>query len=537
VANGALERARVRVKNLGSRTAALAAIPQVPIGKRFVFAQAIREEFPLDLGAVPATQALEQEAPIIGQPELMTPTPLQESAPEVRAMVSGLPQPARFAAEAGPSILGGVLGAFSPVPPVGAGVLGFAGEKFAQESGLAPPSPFQQAAAAVAPGVVRGGAAVFRGSARFLSKFPLVKPALAAIEQSATLIAAKNLGADVLSATKGLMAKSANVLFRALRARKNIFSADDFPGTMKVLADVEKSVGKFGSLEEAGRLLETVQQLRAAITEGIDFADLSAFRRILGVQIGKFERAGGPRLGGAKGIFGTLFDDIEKLTRRGQGIKPNTEIFGIAKGVDLFKAAPARAKLEFAVQDLDGLIERWTRTITGQGGEEAMTAKAILDRLNSWTNPKSELFDKNFTSAMAGHIEDLKKFFIKANSIEGSGVKGPGRLFEAGRMAKLGEVMTSTGAGFLTGGLVSQGNPIVQTTGALLGLQLPGQLTKLLLTPGGRAFTERLLRAGQGRLSPRALSLIGVAANELGQRPLTELASEGTRRVGRALGP
>ncbi len=52
MANPLLDEARRRVTKIGSRERAIAAIAQVPNENKFVFAQAINEIFPVELGAL-----------------------------------------------------------------------------------------------------------------------------------------------------------------------------------------------------------------------------------------------------------------------------------------------------------------------------------------------------------------------------------------------------------------------------------------------------------------------------------------------------
>jgi len=78
--------------------------------------------------------------------------------------------------------------------------------------------------------------------------------------------------------------------------------------------------------------------------------------------------------------------------------------------------------------------------------------------------------------------------------------------------------MAAPGAAFglSAGGPVGQ---MVGTIGAIAGVQLPGMMTKVLMTRQGQTLVTRLLRAGEGQLSNRAMALIGAFAGQVGARP------------------
>jgi len=216
-----------------------------------------------------------------------------------------------------------------------------------------------------------------------------------------------------------------------------------------------------------------------------------------------------------------MLDDVSRLARRTQGIRPDTEVFGFATGAELFEAAPKKMKLEWALQDLDEeVIEKWAKGVAGAGAERKFHAKQALETLRGLTRKGSSRFDKNFTEALKPELKDLFRFFETANTIEGALVKGPGRLIIAGKMARLGQTIASAAPGAAFG--MSAGGPLgmaIGTAGALAGVQLPGMMTKVLLTRQGQTLVTRLLRAGEGQLSNRALALIGSFAAQIGARP------------------
>jgi len=318
-----------------------------------------------------------------------------------------------------------------------------------------------------------------------------------------------------------LMAKTADELYTSLRAVKGAIRADEMPGTMASLREVEKQVGKWKSLEPAKDLLNVIDEFRALVDDGLSFGDITTFRRVVGGLTAKLDKIGGPRLRGANDIFSNLLDDVSRLGRRTQGIRPTDEVFEFSTGAELFEAAPKRMKLEWALQDLDEeVIEKWAKGVAGAGAERKFHAKQALDTLRGLTRKGSSRFDKNFTEALKSELKDLFRFFETANTIEGALVKGPGRLIIAGRAARLGQTIASAAPGALFG--LSAGGPVGQaigTIGALAGVQLPGMMTKVLLTRQGQTLVTRLLRAGEGQLSNRALALIGGFAGQVGARP------------------
>ncbi|KKL13984.1 hypothetical protein LCGC14_2520290, partial [marine sediment metagenome] len=268
-------------------------------------------------------------------------------------------------------------------------------------------------------------------------------------------------------------------LYRSLRRQGITIGPDDLPATNRALDALEKRLTPFANLEEAGKVITLIKSMRENLNAGdIDFETLSIFRKIIGNQIGKFEAAGGVRLGAGKKLFRSLLNDVERLAAK----KPATE--GSAA---LFKAAPERAKLEFAVQDLEALVARYTKTVSGEGGTEALNAGAILTRLKKIINPKDDLFDKNFTVALKDHLPGIIRFFEKANELEKAKTFGPGGLIVAGRFARLGTTVLGT----LTGG--AMGGQFGATAGALLGVQAPEYITAALMTKTGQAFVRQAL--------------------------------------------
>ncbi|KKL26939.1 hypothetical protein LCGC14_2390240, partial [marine sediment metagenome] len=360
-------------------------------------------------------------------------------------------------------------------------------------------------ASGVAPAVLPGIGRALRLGARGALRIPGVREAAGILRLEAIRDKSIVLGAEILKKAKGIIAKPARVLFRAIRRQQVQIGADDLPRTLQALDAIEKELTPFAAQEQAAPLLGLITGMKTEMAKGdITFEMISRFRTLIGRQIGKFEAAGGFRLDGAKRLFKGLIRDIDDLPIRLQGkVRGGRALTGdeLTRAQKLFSAAPERAKLEFAVNDLNELIAKHTKINPGQT-EATINVTRILDTLKALTNPNSSQFDKNFSSAFKNEIPDMIKFFANANKELGARARG-GELVVRGAAARASRALL----GAATGGLI--GGAGAALGGGIIGAQAPELITAALLSQRGRLLMTQLIRAGKGELNDRALATIG----------------------------
>lgn len=493
----------------------------------------------------------------------------------VRGAVEALPAPLRFAAEAGPSIIGTVAGAAAGglAAPFTAGIVnpltgavagGVAGELLAQETGLAPESTFAKVAAGtgpfVGPAVVKGGQLFLRG----LGRVPGVSDAARILRVEEASQRLLQLGADVLAKGQGLLRHSADRLFEAVRRAGVQIKPQDLTSTLQTLDELATEVRPFRSRPEARQILRTIQTIRqdlgvrrpetvsrirtdvadpdvarllpeqVALPE-IAFKDILRIRQLVGADVGSFERAAGVKLGAAKKMFGSIAEDVDRIAAAGGRT---------GRVATISKAAAQRAKLEFAVADFDALV-RGHLKILGETGDQAVDLNAVRLGLRALTDPKDARFDKNFATALRGELPEIESFLERAAKLVQSTQVGPGGgLVIRGAAARATRSVLGLATGGLLGGAAGGGGgAAVGLAGGLLGAQAPELLRGALLTSRGRHVLERLIRAGRGRINMGALATLSqtltqATRTESGREFIGEMVSSpGGEAVMERVGP
>jgi len=230
-------------------------------------------------------------------------------------------------------------------------------------------------------------------------------------------IVVDSLGSRVLASQKGLMANPSHVLYDVAKMGGLKITPEDLPETQRALAALQKEMAQYSQFPEAkvsSGIIESIQEqlkLRVGPTmderlagsgifpgskvrstsQEIDFQALLRSRQMVGAAVHNLEqKVKGVRLFTAKKAFGSMATDMEGLAGK-PGLSREVATVAIA--------ATSRAKLQFAVDDLKAIIARATTSVKGGGEDMAINSKQVLDGIKRLTDPASDRFDRNFTSA------------------------------------------------------------------------------------------------------------------------------------------
>jgi len=430
-----------------------------------------------------------------------------------------LPRPVRqFALQSSLPIAGatagGALGlATGPLAPLAVPVLAGAGaaggEILSQELGISPESRLNLILSGLGPflapaaRLVKGGSGILSSLAQ---KAPPFKKAAARAALDEFTKQSGSIGTRILSVQKGLMARESKVLFRAARIKKSPLTSTDFRRTQSALKALENEADGFKSIPEGRQILRSIKAVRDDLglavkrdpktgrmlpRKPVDTETLGRVRQLLGASIGRLESEAGVKLGSAKKTFSAMSDDLDNIA-----VAPGLK----GEAAMLRRAAGQRAKLEFAVKDLEEIVSKSKSTIKGEGTDIVINGKQVLDNINKLIDPKSPKFDKNFATALKDELPEIIDFFGKVNNLSSAtgSAGGPGSLVYRGLTA---------GFGATVGGVVGGGPGGV--AGAVLGAQAPELITAALLSPTGRKVMLRAAQAGQGSINDLHWAILG----------------------------
>ena len=469
-------------------------------------------------------------APLTGKPRII-PKSRTGLIPEsirgsIRQAVQDLPGVPRFGAEVAPSVggalAGGALGALTgPAAPIAiplfAGAGGLLGEFMAQETGVTPQSDVSlglSGAAPLAGGLIAKPLARLGGAA--LTKIPPAAAAQARTVAQKATEQFESLGAKILGKQKGLLARPASEIYGAARSAGVKVRTSQLSGTMKALQNLRTELGPLSAVPEAAQALKIVEQSLQTLggKEGlritaVNFDTVIGMRQLLGRMVKRVEKTGGVRLGTAKQAFKAMADDMDKIA------KGSTRARRPAR---LAQMAAKRAKLEFSIRDMERAVARFSHDIPGKDAA-ALNVKGFQKWLRDVTNPKSKVYDKNFSTALKTELPGIKKNLIElAKATEKSGSPaGPGSIVVRGIGAKTGRT--------IIGGLIGAGaaGPLGAGVGALAGASLPEMMTALFMSRAGAFTLAKAAKLGKGNISAQRWSVLtqaitraaGVAAPEI----------------------
>ena len=434
----------------------------------------------------------------------------------VRAAVQGLPDIFRTAIEMAPgsvgTVGGAVLGTAALGPGVGTGLGAVAGggtgEAVGQELGLTPRDDtnikLAAAGAGAGPVVGKGVQLVRRGGGALFNRLPSAKKARAIIGEEEAFEAVDSIGSRILQKQKGMVARTADDLFKAARKAGATVTSADMKGTVKALDLMAGELERFSSFPEAKQSLQLIERVRESLTvdDIIDLDDVVRVRQMVGAAVKRFATTGGPKLGSAKKVFGALSDDLDTIAK--------SERLS-SRAAKVFKAATRRAKLELSVRDLERGVTQFSKPAGGDA--VAINIHGLRRWLFQRTSPKGRQFDKNFADALKDELPEINKT-ISALEKAGKVGKGAGTIVAQGIAAKGGRSLIGGAIGTLTGGIAG-GDPITAAVGGLLGAQFPETLTAMLLSPRGRKLLEGATKFGKGQINAKTWAAISEAATQL----------------------
>ena len=455
-----------------------------------------------------------------------------EARAGVRETVEKQPGLVQFVTEITPSTLGTLTGMALGAPAGPAGVAGggavggLFGELIAQETGLAPTSRLNALLSGGGPllgeGLGRGARLLRRGVGAGLTRgFPASRVARARNVMGRSVDEFDSLGTAIINKQRGLAAKPSSELYEMMAKRKILIKPEQVKGTRAAIEASIKELDKLSAFPEVKQSIQVLTNLKDTLLnnpQGILLEDLVDTRSLVGAVFAKAQAAGGKKLRTSGKLFSQLSDDLDQIAK---------SPFAKGRNARLAKQAVGRAKLEFAVRDLENAIAKFTvRDKNIQGGIR-INVKGLQSWLDDITNPKRiEKFDKNFTTALADELPDIKaRVDALAEIATTASPGGPGSIVLRGQSAKIGRGLVGGALGFLGTG----GSAVGAAIGGLAFAQLPEMLVAVLTTRGGAAFLERAARLGKGEISRRAW----IAATQVAMRSLGE---RGTRRQDASFG-
>lgn len=430
-----------------------------------------------------------------------------EKRTEVRRGVEEMPGLLQFVTEISPSAFGTGIGATlgTPLGPVGTVIGGMigggVGELIAQETGIAPESELNAALAMGGPlaGPVVGTAlrlgrrGVGFAAARGL---PASKVARARNLMGRAVSEFESIGTTILSKQKGIAGRAASEIFKAAKRAKVRITPDLLKPTRDIIKQTIKELGPVSSIPEVRQSMRALEQISKVMLnnpKGVLLDELIRARSFVGSIIGNLSKKGGIKLATAKQIFATLSDDLDKIAR---------SPFRKGRQTRLAQAGIKRAKLEFAVKDLENAVAKFTVKDPAIPDGIRIDFKGMQKWLDDITNPKrTRKFDKNFTTALADDLPEIKKRIGALAELAASASPGgPGSIVLRGQSAKIGRALVGGALGFLGSG----GTAVGAAVGGIAFAQAPEMIVAMLTTRPGAAFLEAAAKAGKGQISWRA---------------------------------
>ncbi len=424
-----------------------------------------------------------------------------ETRGSIRQAVEDLPMMQQLGAEISPSLIGtaggAALGAATgPAAPIMVPLLAGAGgllfEYGAQELGVTPNSDMALILSGAAPvaGTVVGK--TFQIGRRIMgpgtAKLPPIAAARARIAGVEGTSAFDSLGGRILAKQRGLQRQPSEDLFREARRVRVTIGPEHLQNSARTMGKLQAELKQVAAMPEAAQALAIVNDSMEVLLKGksVSFDTLIDMRQLVNNVIRRAEKAGGFKLKTSKQVFKGMADDVEKMSR---SFKPTK------RGARLTVEAFRKAKLEFAIRDIEAAAAQFSKPVPGK--EDIVLN---VDGLRKWlfnvTTKKSATFDNNFTTALRKELPGIKKILqelSEATKASGSPA-GAGSIVIRGGTAKLGRTLIGGMIGFGTAG------PIGAGIGGLAGASGPEMITALMMTRPGRAVLSKMVKLGKGEL-------------------------------------
>ena len=430
----------------------------------------------------------------------------EETRGEVREFVEDQPFLARLGIEITPTISGVLAGAklgarFGPWGLLGgAAIGGLLGEAGAQETGVAERSNLNLALSGAAVPTGRVAVAVTRGvkdlTKGAIKRMPAVRFSIGELAKRGAVGEAESMGAAILAAQRGLLAKSSDELYAAARDAGAKVSSGELSKTREAIILLLDDLQKYADFPTVKAAIATIERHRDILFasggrfSAVSFREIVDARTLMGAAIALARNQGGVKLGSFKKLFSAFADDIDTLAAK---------VGKTGEKARIVQVAAQRAKIEFAVTKLRTAIARFTSPVVGKSGETQLNVTALRKWLLDVLNPKHSRFDKNFKSSIGDQITEIDKTLARIEKfIPGTGPAGAGSIVQRGIGARLGAGFV----GFLVAGPVGAG------FGAMFGAQGPELVVAALMSPKGRKLLERLIREGKGFLDNKAIATL-----------------------------
>lgn len=462
---------------------------------------------PRPTGRISASQIEErQEFPFPGkaegpQSEFVQSPPVQATKQAVKEAT--LPT-------AGAALLGTVGSLLGPGGTVTGAMIGSAGgEKLNQVLGITPEDDRAVGIAGIAPAFGPASAKLVQKTVGrpigFVSeKLPITKIARANATMREQVPKFESLGGNILSSRRGVQGLPSGRLYKAVENSGVSVPSSVFSSTKRVMDELATELDGLKSFPEARAAIEQVQRLNQAFVAGgepIGFAQLVGMRQQLGGAIRQVEGISGVRLRSAKLLFKTLENDLRMLTKsRGDARVP----------AKLLKRASERAKLEFAVADLEDAVARFT---TVNADNTVVNINGLRNWLRDVTNPKNKLYEKNFSDALKRDLPGIKKNLKSLDKITqqfGASPAGPGSIVVRGIGATTGRQVVGAMFGYGAGSAVGMPAPL-SAVGGLIGATLPETMVGVLSSPKLLNTLNRMANLGKGELPLKRLAVLSSA--------------------------
>lgn len=462
--------------------------------------------------------------------------------PAVREYVDEkLSPPVRLGAQIAPSMIGGAVG--TAVSPFGGGPISLAagsaaGEWLGQEIGIIPRDNLSLILAGSAPLAINYGFRIPTVVGKALQRGPAFRQAIRTVmQEKLTLRAreiAKSLGykpagpiwdkIDNLGVTmpRENLAETANFLNSLIERLENIggnfADANSAQSLAKGILDkiinkshkVLKEKPVLSALDpltglpktKADRLLESLDAANRpnvyedVLNPELTIRSLADNMSQLGRQIGNLQGMGGLAEGSRKKLFQIFWDEMERIPKN----------IPTGKAVSLWRAARKATMKENAVDKFTKTVRDGFKAIPGEGDLVQFRSNSVLDRLKGYVDETSELYDKNFSTALADNhqFKSALKFLEDSNKYAPKGA-GPGGLIIAGKFAAM-------------GGMVASAFGLPAGIGAIAAVQLPERLTDFLLSRKGRGILKRVMNSGNGIIQDNTIN----AGTQLGRKYLMD---------------
>ena len=419
----------------------------------------------------------------------------EERRAKTRAYVDSLPPVVGFLVEMLPPALGTALGALF-AGPLGAIAGGVGTEAMMQEFGVSPKSSTGLALAGAGPVAGRAGAVVKKGLGKVVGGAAgLMPPSRVALARKAMKDAAgefESLATDIIGRQVGLMKVSASQLYKIAETAKVQIPAFRLSSTKAGMDVLRKELAKMRAIPEVRQavgLLDDVEKTLGGST--VSFDDLLSAKEMIGKAIGQVKARTSKIKGARKQFFKAVMEDIDHLA----GLGGKTGNVG-----KIAQAAGKRAKLDFAVKDLERGVANFTTFLPGKN-----ITVVNIKQLRTWfkdvTNPKHKQYNENMTKSLGDEVGAMHERLKVLSKFGDGSPGGVASLIIRGKGAAVGGAL-----GAMTG------IPGATTIGTLTGAASPEMATAIFSSRGAMFFLEKAANLGSGKISWKQWEVAGQIA-------------------------